>query len=163
MNHQNIIPTNDVAPYLATRLGEDGAMFALYFAAGMQKITAGKVNGAEFEVRVYPNRSFALVVPGTSEVQAISRSMVTVSCSIESASIALTLILLDTLRERAGLAGRDRQKVLLDDLYRALKKSVLGKFDGVHHGAPSFEPIGHNDCLTQSPHPESVAITRLAG
>lgn len=152
------IPNEAAGSYLEQRMGKYAAYFDNYLFTIMRSSTGDKYNGGLWEVRVYPNNSFAMVLPDDSVVDLSLQNQRMVNCTMEAASIASNLLLFSVL---CGIAYEADDKVgnnLFHDLYHGLKDTVSGKIEFVLDDEDCIEPTDCQRALPHPPHAEASAI-----
>lgn len=157
----SLIHSAQVDSFLMDQLGA-GAAFNLKVFNIMRLLADDQYQGGTWDLRVYPNGSFALVLPSPNEIEADAPAGPAQRCSAEAASLAASLMAFHLLYRGAEQhRALDRQRHYRR-LFDALLEQLSGKVTFVIEGE-SIRPASEAEqAAANEPHPEFDAIYNIA-
>lgn len=162
MNNFKEIPNEDTIDYLVKRIGNYAAIYDQNLFTYLRKFSCGLYDGGLWVVREYANGAFAYIFPEATIIPQVPTSnMEHVSCSLEAASIAANIFLLNGLAERAIANGEEALAEKLLDHHRALLDALNGHMYFVVGPDGTRQPTPEELDQPRQAYPELAAIQAL--
>lgn len=162
MNTFKEIPNQDTIDYLITRIGDYAAIYDQYLFRLLDKFSGGLYTGGLWVVREYENGAFAYIFPDSTIIPEVSApNMEMVSCTLEAASFAANIYLLNGLAERAIDRGNEDLGEKLLHNHRALGQILAGRMQDIID-ADGLRPATSEELARpRQAHPEYEAIRAI--